>query len=74
VLAHAPFVEGRLRTDLVDTDWDPRPSRAAAERRAAAAVAAAWQPPVAGPRRAGTDAGDPWRIAARRDAVREWRR
>jgi acetyl/propionyl-CoA carboxylase alpha subunit len=74
LLAHGPFVEGRLRTDLVETDWDPRPSRAAAERRAAAAVAAAWRPSLAGPRSVGSDAGDPWRMAARRDAVRGWRR
>ncbi len=36
---HPPFVEGNLRTDLVERDWRPEPLRAAAAARAAAAVA-----------------------------------
>ena len=73
LLAHPVFVEGRLRTDLVDTDWDPRPLRAAAERRAAELVAAAWQPPgLAGPAPTREPAADPWHLAGHREAVRRW--
>jgi acetyl/propionyl-CoA carboxylase alpha subunit len=73
LLAHPAFVEGRLRTDLVDTDWDPRPLRAAAERRAAELVAAAWQPPgLAGPGPTREPAADPWLLAGHREAVRRW--
>jgi acetyl/propionyl-CoA carboxylase alpha subunit len=74
LLAHPAFVEGDLRTDLVDRDWDPRPLRDTAERRAAELVAAAWQP--ASPRipvTADTPTADPWRVAGRRDAARGWR-
>jgi acetyl/propionyl-CoA carboxylase alpha subunit len=40
LLRHAEFIDGRLRTDLVERDWDPGPLRAAAMERAAKAVAA----------------------------------
>jgi acetyl/propionyl-CoA carboxylase alpha subunit len=39
LLEHAEFVEGRMRTDLVDRDWRPEPLRAAAAERAADVVA-----------------------------------
>ena len=39
LLTHAEFVEGRMRTDLVERDWRPGPLRAAAAERAADAVA-----------------------------------
>jgi acetyl/propionyl-CoA carboxylase alpha subunit len=39
LLTHPPFVQGRLRTDLVARDWDPGPLRAAAAERAVDAVA-----------------------------------
>ena len=35
LLEHAPFREGRLRTDLVERDWDPTVIRSAAARRSA---------------------------------------
>jgi acetyl-CoA/propionyl-CoA carboxylase biotin carboxyl carrier protein len=73
LLAHPPFVEAALRTDLVATDWDPRPLREAAERRAAELVAAAWQPVAPpSPDTRGEPAADPWGAAGRRDAVRGW--
>ena len=39
LLRHPAFLEGRLRTDLIDLDWDPAPIREAAARAAAKAVA-----------------------------------
>ena len=39
LLRHPAFVEGALRTDLIDRDWHPEPLREEAARRAAAAVA-----------------------------------
>ena len=75
LLVHPAFVEGRLRTDLVDTDWDPGPLREAAERRAAELVAAAWpslsatrEPPELARSQHG------WALAARREAVARWDR
>jgi acetyl/propionyl-CoA carboxylase alpha subunit len=73
LLEHPAFVDGDLRTDLVDTDWDPRPLREAAERRAAELVAGAWRP--AAPTVQGEPAGvtaDAWRTTGRREAVRRW--
>jgi acetyl-CoA carboxylase, biotin carboxylase subunit len=58
LLSHAEFTEGRLHTDLVASDWDPLPPRAAAAERAADAVtrhvvavdaAARSEPESAGP-------------------------
>lgn len=73
LLAHPAFVEGRLRTDLVDTDWDPRPLRAAAERRAAELVAHAWPDTSATPEvRPVGRLPDGWGSAARREAVAPW--
>jgi acetyl/propionyl-CoA carboxylase alpha subunit len=39
LLVHPAFLEGRLRTDLIDRDWDPVPIREAAARAATDAVA-----------------------------------
>lgn len=39
LLRHTEFIEARLRTDLVERDWDPAPIRAAAMERAAQVVA-----------------------------------
>ncbi len=86
LLAHPAFVQGALRTDLVDIDWDPRPLRAAAERRAADLVAAAWTESGAefgAASRAGPGAPsvgtappmpDGWGATARREAVTGWDR
>ena len=38
LLQHPEFTEARLRTDMVDRDWDPVPWRAAAAERAVDAV------------------------------------
>ncbi len=73
LLAHPAFVAGDLRTDLVDTDWDPRPLREAAERRAAELVAAAWRPVAAQlPDRSQGSSLDGWHAAGRREAARRW--
>ncbi|MFN8519106.1 MAG: biotin carboxylase N-terminal domain-containing protein [Chloroflexota bacterium] len=86
LLGHAPFVEGRLRTDLVDTDWRPAALRADAERRAAELVAASWRGPgpgsVAGAHARAADASaggaqgptGGWADTARRQGVRRWDR
>jgi acetyl/propionyl-CoA carboxylase alpha subunit len=79
LLAHPAFVEGRLRTDLVDTDWRPGALRAAAERRAAELVAASWTTtppprPDAPGRPGGSSTRGGWHDAARRDAVTRWDR
>jgi acetyl/propionyl-CoA carboxylase alpha subunit len=75
LLTHPAFVEGRLRTDLVDTDWDPGPLRSAAERHAAELVARAWPSLSAAsqPTRP-TGQQDGWALAARREAVARWDR
>ncbi len=39
LLSHPEFTAARLRTDLVDRDWDPQPLRAAAAERGVDAVA-----------------------------------
>jgi acetyl/propionyl-CoA carboxylase alpha subunit len=80
LLSQPAFVEGRLRTDLVDREWDPGPLRAAAERRAAELVAAAWSDAAATPmappgRSSGSGhrgATDGWRRTARREATERW--
>lgn len=76
LLGHPAFIEGRLRTDLVDTDWDPGPLRVAAEQRAAALVAASWPGPAADARDAPPARWpqDAWTIAARREATGGWER
>ncbi len=80
LLDHPAFIDAHLRTDLVDRDWDPRPLREAAARRAAELVAryvgAAKNSSAsrnerldpAGP--LGTDSG--WTQAARREATERW--
>ncbi len=85
ILAHQPFMEGRVRTDLVDRDWHPGPIRDAAARRAIESVARlvgtadaaigsqASSRPVAGAGSAdGTATNDPWTRAARREATERW--
>jgi acetyl/propionyl-CoA carboxylase alpha subunit len=75
LLEHPAFVEGRLRTDLVDTDWQPGPLRAAAERRAAELVASAWGPRATPPSISDQDATQhAWGAAGHREAVRPWER
>jgi acetyl/propionyl-CoA carboxylase alpha subunit len=48
LVGHGPFVAGSMATDLVERDWRPEPLRAAAARRAAEIVAAAWAASPAG--------------------------
>jgi acetyl/propionyl-CoA carboxylase alpha subunit len=80
LLWHPAFLEARLRTDLVDRDWDPVPVRAAAARRALQAVAqlVATSPPGAaahgnpGPAGPPTSLDSGWTLAARREASERW--
>jgi acetyl/propionyl-CoA carboxylase alpha subunit len=73
----ADFREGKLRTDLVEREWDPGPLRQAALARAVDAVARAVlaepavAPAPAAPR-AGPEASDGWRTAARREGLERW--
>jgi acetyl/propionyl-CoA carboxylase alpha subunit len=86
LLEHPSFLEGRLRTDLVERDWDPGPSRDVSARRAAEAAAAYARSTAArglastsgsqGSPAASTvtspDAALAWRTAGLRDALERW--
>jgi acetyl/propionyl-CoA carboxylase alpha subunit len=82
LLGQVSFREGRLRTDLVERDWEPAALRAGVARRAAevaarhvwdsaatttAVVRSSDQTPGAA-----TDAATAWREAGRRDALDRW--
>jgi acetyl/propionyl-CoA carboxylase alpha subunit len=81
LLDHAAFREARLRTDLVERDWEPRELRLRAARRAAEAVARhVWADRDGSPVRTGPqgwppdeepklDAAAAWRNAGRRLAT-----
>jgi acetyl/propionyl-CoA carboxylase alpha subunit len=84
LLRHPPFVEGRVRTDLVERDWDGARERGAAAGLAALAVAhhVHGGGPGSGAHSAMSsmapdppehpEAVDAWRDAGRRDAMARW--
>ena len=83
LLSHPAFVEGELRTDMVERDWRPHDIRLTAAKRAAEAVAEAiWADPSsqgsAAPGRIAEQrewpgAGDTtWRDRGRRQATERW--
>jgi acetyl/propionyl-CoA carboxylase alpha subunit len=87
LLRHQPFLDARLRTDLVDRDWRPAPLREASASRAADAVAAWSASGPGGPDgspgaetersvsgSAGAARDDAWSRTARREAVEGWSR
>jgi acetyl/propionyl-CoA carboxylase alpha subunit len=87
LLRHPAFLEARLRTDLVDRDWDAEPLRVAAAQRAVEIVSrhlAAGSDGTdgadgrAGARHPGDErpslnAPSGWAHAARREATERWR-
>jgi acetyl-CoA/propionyl-CoA carboxylase biotin carboxyl carrier protein len=84
LLEHPAFCEGRLRTDLVERDWQPEALRGQAAREAAEVVAQhVWadpdRPPMASSRQGwppdpepSIDAATAWRNAGRRLATDRW--
>jgi acetyl/propionyl-CoA carboxylase alpha subunit len=78
LLRHPGFASADLRTDLVDREWEPTELRAAAARRAAAAVAVAMREGAAatvdaGPARSWRSRSTaPWTVVARREATERW--
>ena len=74
LLSHPAFLEGRLRTDLVDRDWDPAPIREAAARTAADAVArhVSGLGTGADPDQPSAVPASPWTQAARSEATERW--
>ena len=79
LLEHPAFLEGSLRTDLVDRDWDPAPGREAAARLAVEVVARHVQTAGVGSTHDGVKSAEPasgevpeWTLAARREATERW--